>query len=265
MSSIRVPSRRFIPVLLYHAVGAPSCRADRRFTVSRADFEAHAEVIEASGRASLRISDLAAGLRGERALPLRVVAVTFDDGFADTYDAAHVLLARGLCSTVYITTGMLGAPGRLTRAGVAELARVPSIEVGAHSVRHPHLDELGDRQLGHEVRASREDVEQLTGLTARSFAYPHGAYDSRVRRAVIAAGYGSAAAVKNALSHPADDAFAIARWTVTSGTPASRIAEVLEGEGVPLAWARERSRTRAYRSARRLRRRLAGATRWLRQ
>jgi hypothetical protein len=91
-----------------------------------------------------------------------------------------------------------------------------------------------------------------------SFAYPYGAYDARVRGAVIAAGYRSAAAVKNAVSHRDDDPFAIARWTVTSATPAKRLADVLDGRGVPLGWTRERLRTRAYRTARRQRRRLLG-------
>jgi hypothetical protein len=94
-------------------------------------------------------------------------------------------------------------------------------------------------------------------MPVRSFAYPHGAYDERTRKAVVDAGYGSAAAVKNAISHADDDPFAIARWTVTAGTPAARIAAVLEGEGVPRAWVRERLRTRAYRGARRRRRRIA--------
>jgi hypothetical protein len=81
-----------------------------------------------------------------------------------------------------------------------------------------------------------------------------------VRSAVIEAGYSSAVTVKNALSHAADDPFALARWTVTFGTPPSRIAEVLEGETVPLAWQRERLRTRVYRTARRRRHRL---NKWL--
>ena len=40
---------------------------------------------------------------------------------------------------------------------------------------------------------------------------------------------------------------------MTRGTPAFRIAQVLEGDGVPRAWEHERLRTRAYRAARRRR------------
>jgi peptidoglycan/xylan/chitin deacetylase (PgdA/CDA1 family) len=245
-----------IPVLLYHSV-ADDPRSDRRYAVSRAAFEAHADAIKHSGRVPLQITDLAARLRGERPLPERPVAITFDDGFADTYDAIEALLRRHLSSTVYVTTGEIGASDRLSSARVVELSNLALVEVGAHAVRHRRLDELNARELFHEVSASKDRLEHLTQVTVRSFAYPHGAYDGRVRQAVIAAGYRSAAAVKNAVSHVDDDPFAIARWTVTWGTPASRIARVLEGEGVPPAWAHERLRTRAYRVARRWRRRLA--------
>jgi peptidoglycan/xylan/chitin deacetylase (PgdA/CDA1 family) len=245
-----------IPVLLYHSVADRSQAAADRYTVSRAAFEAHADALRASGRVSMLITELAAGLRGERPLPERPVAVTFDDGFADNYDAVHSLSSRALRATVYVTSGEVGAPNRLSPSAMAGLAHLASVEVGAHAVHHRRLDELDDRELLDEIRVSKDQLEDLTQVAVRSFAYPHGAYDRRVRDAVIGGRYGSGAAVKNALSHPADDPFAIARWTVTAGTPASRIAKILDGEGVPRAWDHERLRTRAYRTARRGRRRV---------
>jgi hypothetical protein len=89
-----------------------------------------------------------------------------------------------------------------------------------------------------------------------SSAYPHGAFDRRARGLVVAAGYTSAAAVKNALSHPSDDPFAIARWTVRSTTTAADLAAVLNGTGAPRAWHGQRVRTRAFRVVRRARRTL---------
>jgi peptidoglycan/xylan/chitin deacetylase (PgdA/CDA1 family) len=246
-----------IPVLLYHSVNDDPSRHDRPYAVSRAGFAEHAQAVAASGRVAIRITELAAGLRSERTLPRRPFAVTFDDGFADTYDAVGLLLRSDVSSTVYITSNAVGAHARLSRSAVAELARLESVEVGAHGVRHLCLDELDDRELADEVHVSKAQLEDLAQVSVHSFAYPHGAYDRRARQAVISAGYRSAAAVKNAVSHAADDSFAIARWTVTARTPASRIAEVLEGEGVPRAWPHERLRTRAFRTVRRQRRRVA--------
>ena len=245
-----------IPVLLYHSVSDRGAQNGAWGAVSRADFEAHVEAINASGRVAIGITALAGALRGEQPLPERPVAVTFDDGFADTYDAVELLRRHGLVSTVYVTTGEVGTRNRLSPRQLAALASLPGIEVGAHAVRHRHLDELDDGELAEELGASRSQLEDLTQRSIGSFAYPHGSYDGRVRDAVIAAGYGSAAAVKNAVSPPGDDPFAIARWTVTDGTPAARISQVLEGECVPVAWTGERMRTRAYRTARRQRRRL---------
>jgi peptidoglycan/xylan/chitin deacetylase (PgdA/CDA1 family) len=246
-----------IPVLLYHSIADEPLPADRLHTVSRGCFEAHADAIAAANRVGTGVTELADALRGTRPLPERPVVITFDDGFADTYDAVESLLARGLRSSVYVTTGAIGRVGRLAAADVVALSRRPGVELGAHAVRHRRLDELDDRELASEVRDSREALEELTQRPVLSFAYPHGAYDRRVRDAVIAAGYRSSAAVKNAASHLGDDPFAIARWTVTAGTPASRIAEVLDGRGLPRAWRHERLRTRGYRAARRQRRRLA--------
>jgi peptidoglycan/xylan/chitin deacetylase (PgdA/CDA1 family) len=246
-----------IPVLLYHSVSDHPDPGDRRHAVSLASFAAHLDAIASAGRVGISITELAEALRGRRSLPDRPVAITFDDGFADTYDAVEALLHHGLPSSVYVTTAEIGRRGRLSASLVAALACLPGVEVGAHSVRHRRLDELDDGELADEVRASKARLEQLTRRPVLSFAYPHGAYDGRARDAVIAAGYRSAAAVKNAGSHLADDPFAIARWTVTARTPASRVAEVLEGRGIPRAWGPERLRTRGYRTARRQRRRVA--------
>jgi peptidoglycan/xylan/chitin deacetylase (PgdA/CDA1 family) len=246
-----------IPVLLYHSVCDRPAAVDRRWTVSPAELASHMDAVAASGRVALTVTGIAEALRGGRPLPERPVGITFDDGFADTYEALAMLEARGLPSTVYITTGEVGRRDRLSPPQLAEIAAAASVEVGAHAVRHRRLDELERRELIGDVVGSKSQLEELVQRDVHSFAYPHGAFDGVVRQAVIAAGYRSAAAVKNALSHDHDDPFAVARWTVTAGTSAARIAEVLEGKAVPVAWAHDRLRTRAYRVARRSRRRLA--------
>ena len=249
-------ANHIIPVLLYHSISDDRSRNDR-FAVSPAVFTTHVEAIAASGRTSITIGELARALRGDKSLPPRAMAITFDDGFADNYNAILTLLDHRLRSTLYITTGPLGTGDRLTRSQVAEIARMPGVEIGAHTVRHQYLDEIDDPRISEEVRMCKHELEDLVQRRVRSFAYPHGAYDERVRQAVINAGYESAAAVKNAVSHLGDDPFAVARWTVNADTSAFRIAEVLEGKYVPLAWSRERVRTRAYRAARRARRRVS--------
>lgn len=248
--------QRAIPVLLYHSVPQESDSHDP-LSVPYEQFAAHLDAIVASGRTPTTLGELAAGLRDECRLPDHAVAITFDDAYEDTLDAIELLRARGLRASVYVTTGKIDTESMLRRDQLEQLAVRPGeVELGAHSVTHPHLDELSLAEIEREVSDSKLRLEQLTGHTITTFAYPYGSYDPRVRTAVIAAGYRSAAAVKNALSHPHDDPWAIARWTVDATTSAQRIAEVLDAHDVPYAWGHERLRTRGYRLARRLRRRI---------
>jgi peptidoglycan/xylan/chitin deacetylase (PgdA/CDA1 family) len=245
-----------IPVLLYHRVATDVERHYRRFALEPHLFDEHLRAIADTGCRPLFLNDLAQALRYGEPIPQRSVVITFDDGFADNLHAFERLAARGLSATLYVTTGWIGKRSMLTSGDLRRLSDYP-IQVGAHSVSHPRLDEIPAEEARAEISESACKLEDMLGREIRTFAYPHGAYDRRARSAVMSAGFQSAAAVKNALSHPDDDPFALARWTITAGTSGSQLAQVLQGGLVPKAWQGERGRTRAYRGLRRLRRRFA--------
>jgi len=246
-----------VPVLLYHSINDRPATGQDAFTVAPRLFSEHVRAISDAGCTGLTLHGLAAAVRGECDLPPRPVVVTFDDGFADSRPAVELLLNAGLKASVFVTSGSLGGHEMLTPAGVRGLAALGGrVEVGAHSVSHPRLDELNPTRVAEEISNSKAALEELLQSPPKSFAYPHGAHDQRVRAAVIAAGFSAAAAVKNALSHIEDDPYALARITIMGSTTANGIETLLSGSGVPLAWGRERLRTRGYRSVRRLRRRL---------
>ena len=244
------------PILLYHSIAdSPPAGQRDRFTVPPAIFDEHLAAIAASGRAAMTISEVARALTGDAPFPERAVAVTFDDGFDDTLPAVEALSARGISSTVYVTTGAIDTARGISLPALRALAGAGA-EVGAHTVTHPHLDEIRAADCMREIRDSRHDLEQRLESEVASFAYPHGSHHRRVRAAVIDAGFSSAAAVKNALSHAHDDPFAIARWTVTRETTLDELEALLDGRGAPLAWIGERYATKAFRRVRRLKHRL---------
>jgi peptidoglycan/xylan/chitin deacetylase (PgdA/CDA1 family) len=241
-----------VPVLLYHSVALPGRSAADHWQVRASDFEQDMAAVAASGRTPMTAGRYAEWILGTGSES--PVLVTFDDGYADFADVALPILVRWrLPSTLFVTTGWIGRPGMLSGEGVAELPAA-GVEIGGHSVSHPHLDVLGSGRAFAEIVDSRCRLEDLTNGEVHSFAYPHGSHRRRTRELVEQAGYRTAHAVKNALSHRDDDVLAVGRFTVTASTSRVRVRDVLACRGLPLAWRRERWRTSGYRLVRWMRR-----------
>ncbi|MDE2290923.1 MAG: polysaccharide deacetylase family protein, partial [Elusimicrobia bacterium] len=76
------------------------------------------------------------------------------------------------------------------------------VELGSHTQTHRDLRTLSDEDLAWELGESKRRLEAELGRRVDAFAYPFGsgAYDARVRAAVLAAGYTTDYAVKQGLA-----------------------------------------------------------------
>lgn len=251
-----------VPILLYHGVSDTCSPEIARFTVTPAVFAQHMAYLAGEGYEALTVSGFRPALLGNTdRLPERPVLITFDDGFRNFLTEALPIMQRhGFTSTLYATTGFMGegqAPGTnrwgdpmLSWGELAEVAGA-GVEVGAHTHTHPMLDTLPHDEALEEITRSKALIEQELQRPVLSFAYPHGYSSAWVRRSVQRAGYTTACAVKNALSHLNDDLFAIARLTIEAGHSLDAVAGMLVGRGVTVAQSREQMTTRGWRLARR--------------
>lgn len=214
-------------ILLYHWFTGPLASASPEFAITRADFRRQMGWLKESGRALVGVLDVLAATRGVAELPARATAVTFDDAYEDFHEhALPVVTELSIPTTVFVVAGRVGltnawdhARGEPARAlmdwpRLREVADA-GLTIGSHSLTHPDMRTLSDDALGEECRASRKCLEDGLGRAVTLFAYPHGAYDARVKAAVQAAGYDGACAV---LLRPVDllrsDAFALMRAIV---------------------------------------------------
>ena len=258
-----------IPILLYHSVSEHTSGDFAPYAISPGAFAEHLDLIVERGHSALTVSDLVGLLDRGEALPERPVVITFDDGFADFAEAAWPALeARQLPATLYVTSGQVGGSSvwlseegagdrpMLSWQDLRDLADA-GCEIGAHTLTHPPLDCIARTAAAQEISGSKVELEDGLGRPVPSFAYPHGHHDRHVRDLVVAAGYESACAVKNALSHTEDDRFALARITVLGDVGVDGLEAYLDGRGVRTAPRRERLRTTAWRTVRRRRHRRA--------
>ncbi len=253
-----------LAILCHHAVDPDVGGPLAPWAVDPGRYEEHLDAVAATGMTVAALEDVVTATFDEgRALSGPTVVLTVDDGYADVVE--HLwprLQARGWPLTLYVTTAPVGATYRdrpmLDRGQVAELS-AEGVAIGAHGHRHLALDVLTPAEADDEVRRSRDLLEDWTGRAVRTFAYPHGHHDRATRDLVAAAGFHSACAVKQALSSPGDDRFALARLMPSAHTSGAHLARLLTSPTTPVARGQgERLRTRAHRRLRRARHRRAG-------
>lgn len=95
----------------------------------------------------------------------------------------------------------------LSRDELVELAALPGVEIGAHTVSHPVLSRLSAVEQWEEIAGSKRMLENVLGSPVLSFAYPHGASSDYTRETAgiaAAAGFDRAcAAVGGRVCQPA--------------------------------------------------------------
>jgi peptidoglycan/xylan/chitin deacetylase (PgdA/CDA1 family) len=190
-------------VLCYHAVaeGEP-----QRLAVRRETLESQLRSLLRRGYRPVAAADVVRG-RG------RLLHVTFDDAFRSVARALPLLAELGVPATIFACTSYArdgrafavpelrddaaADPGAFATMGWAALRTVASggVEIGSHTVTHPHLPRLSDADLDRELRESREELQDELGTPCRYLAYPYGDEDDRVRAAARRAGYDAAFAV----------------------------------------------------------------------
>jgi len=227
-----------MPALMYHSVSAVrGPLGDLAVPPERL-----AEHLHALTAAGYRLVGLSAALDLLAAgTPDRLIAITFDDGYRDFLtDGVPVLAAAGASATLYASVGHLGEQagwlgrwspdfGRmLTWDELAEVAAA-GVEIGNHGLIHHPLDVLPPAQSRDEIVRGHDQLEQRLGVPVRSFAYPHGYHDRRVRDQVRTAGHDNATEVGRRLHRPRTDRFAVPRLQPTPGHTGADLVALVGG------------------------------------
>jgi peptidoglycan/xylan/chitin deacetylase (PgdA/CDA1 family) len=192
-------------------------------------------------------------------VPTGALAITIDDGYADVAGVIWPRLAeRGWPATLFVSTAFVGGHfldrPMLTHRELVELAD-EGLGIGAHGHQHVALDTVSPATAREEIRTSRDQLEDWLGRPVTEFAYPHGFHSRRTKAEVVAAGFTSACAVKQALSSTTDDPFALARIMPTGEVTAEELVQRLRSSRTPVSTGdRQALRTTAYRYVRRARR-----------
>ncbi len=207
-----------MPVLLYHHVGD---QGKNQYWISVEVFRAQMELLKKEGYQAVTVSQVADVIRNGGTFPEKPVAITFDDGYLDTYENAFPILNElGFPATVYIITSTLGTDksyGYLQDDALKALIAA-GWEIGSHSVTHNNLNKtkLG---AGNEMKQSKETLETRLGIKVRSFSYPFGIANQSIKDLAAEMGYDSAVGIDVLNTHTSDQLFFLTRREVHASIP----------------------------------------------
>ena len=246
-----------VPVLMYHEIaGILSTPTPSRLAVAPEAFADQLAYLRDAGFTAITAGALAESLAdGAEPLPERPVVLTFDDGYCDFYDQALPLLKQyGHTATVFQTTERIGIerPKRrmmLTWQEIAEVAEA-GVEIGAHTITHPQLDQLPEKELREELSDSKRLIEDHLGMAVPGLSYPYGYSNEKVRQMARELGYAYAYAVGNAMTTSEADHFALPRLTVKHNTTFEAFCKMVNGHDT-LTLRRDRALTSAFSVVRR--------------
>ena len=137
---------------------------------------------------------------GQKATDRKSIALTFDDGYLDTYTTAwSVLREHDISASVFLVSGRVGKTSAWRKGALAnrplmswdnarEMA-AGGIQFGSHTVTHPHLSKLGARAVELEIQDSRCQIEAQLEQSITHFSYPYSSVNPSVYYALRKAGY----------------------------------------------------------------------------
>jgi peptidoglycan/xylan/chitin deacetylase (PgdA/CDA1 family) len=187
-TAFRIAGRRLpgtCVVLLYHAVPA----------TQRAAFAHQMRVLRSMARPLDERLDQDADCG-------RTVLLTFDDGLLSFLENALPELEKfRMPAVLFVVSGALGTPPGWSRHSSEELpqertlteeelrALPETVLIGSHTVTHPMLTLLDEKEARLEIRESRFQLERLVRKPVRLFSFPYGAFSEELAACCREEGY----------------------------------------------------------------------------
>ncbi|MFC2042995.1 polysaccharide deacetylase family protein [Chloroflexota bacterium] len=151
-----------------------------------------------------QVTTLSDMFSGEQTGPIvnarKPIALTFDDGYLDTYTTAWPVLREfDISASIFLVSGWVGNTSAWREGSLANTALMSWenvremaagwIQFGSHTVTHPHLNKLESRDIEREVQDSHHQIKDQLEQSITHFSYPYSSTNPSVYYALRKAGY----------------------------------------------------------------------------
>ena len=194
------PSKNYhLPVLMYHRVVRSRAEAGKhKIWVLEKNFRKQLEYLKSKGFETVTFKDIDKNPNMDFSNPRKII-LTFDDGYEDNYTLAFPLLKKyGFRAVIFLVTklhqnewGIVEGELAVSLLNAGQIQEMDNwgIEFGGHTQTHKVLNIIKNEDARVEISECKNDVEQITGKPAISFAYPFGGINNQIKKLVRESGY----------------------------------------------------------------------------
>lgn len=219
---VRNAGHKGLVTLMYHAVQSGTSIPDWPWAVSYKSFCDQLDLLQELGWHTACGRDL----ETNPTLPPRTVCITFDDGYANNFQAFEALARRGMRANWFVVTRDVGGssswpgeripPQPMLNAQQLREMEDSGMEVCSHTVSHCRLTLADDETVAKELSDSRKQLSDILGRDVTTFAYPYGLHNKLVVEATRRAGYKVAFTTITGFGTAEDDLLQVRRIMVAN-------------------------------------------------
>ena len=164
-------------VIFYHDIH--DGRKHTNMSTSVKVFEQHIRIIRENG---YKIVTEITNLTGQ-------IEICFDDGFLGLYDNIELIKRLKIPIHLFVVSSFLGKEKYMNQNQLSELNDLGLIKISSHTHAHQLLSRISDKEVGNELKESKEILENITAKKIYSLCYPEGKFNKKVIEIARALGY----------------------------------------------------------------------------
>lgn len=159
-----------VPILIYHSIAEYNNVGSKELFVTPANFEKQMVYLREKGFTLLTFEQW-----NELGRVEKPIFITLDDGYKNNLNAYRIFQKISdnrfrPAATLFVISDFIGRQNRLSREDLKRLGDSGYFSIQSHTAKHPDLTK--EKNLQHELKASKEVIQNITGKPVIALGYP---------------------------------------------------------------------------------------------
>jgi peptidoglycan/xylan/chitin deacetylase (PgdA/CDA1 family) len=171
-----------VPILVYHSIAEFHGHGSKELYVSPENFEKQMSFLKENGYTLLTFERW-----NELKMVRKPIFITIDDGYKNNENVLAIFQELKSSqfqpsATLFIISDFIGRPNRLSKSDLKSMAQSGFFSIQSHTATHPDLTKT--KNMEHELKDSKAQIENITGRPVIAISYPFGSFNDQTIKEV---------------------------------------------------------------------------------